>query len=231
MRRPLSLRQREVLQLIDFVGKVDGEAFEGGSAQDIRLKLGSGQFIPGFEDQLTGVKKGEEKTIDVTFPEDYGAEHLAGKAATFDVTVKAVLNGDKPKVDEDFAKSLGLESLDKLNELQVEPILDRLDETMQTSQQTLEQVRQIAESVNSIVSDPATQQLPGNLNDTLQELQNTLNGFSAGSSGYRQLNDTLKQLEMLTRDLQPVAKTLSEKPNALIFDREVKTDPVPRAPQ
>ncbi|CAO1663759.1 MULTISPECIES: intermembrane transport protein PqiB [Salinicola] len=121
--------------------------------------------------------------------------------------------------------------LDKLNELQVEPILDRLDETMQTSQQTLEQVRQIAESVNAIVSDPATQQLPGSLNDTLQELQNTLNGFSAGSSGYRQLNDTLKQLEMLTRDLQPVAKTLSEKPNALIFDREVQTDPVPRAPQ
>ena len=103
--------------VIDFVGKVDGEAFEGGSAEDIRLKIGSGQFIPGFEEQLTGVKKGEEKTIDVTFPEDYGAEHLAGKAATFDVTVKAVLNGDKPKVDEDFAKSLGLESLDKLNEL------------------------------------------------------------------------------------------------------------------
>ncbi|WP_370171635.1 trigger factor [Sphingobium abikonense] len=103
--------------VIDFVGKVDGEAFEGGSAEDIRLKLGSGQFIPGFEEQLTGVKKGEEKTIDVTFPEDYGAEHLAGKAATFDVTVKSVLNGDKPKVDEEFAKSLGLESLDKLNEL------------------------------------------------------------------------------------------------------------------
>ncbi|MCP1471357.1 trigger factor [Sphingobium sp. OAS761] len=103
--------------VIDFVGKVDGEAFEGGSAQDIRLKIGSGQFIPGFEDQLTGVKKGEEKTIDVTFPEDYGAEHLAGKAATFDVTVKSVLDGDKPKVDDDFAKSLGLESLEKLNEL------------------------------------------------------------------------------------------------------------------
>ncbi|WP_342594608.1 intermembrane transport protein PqiB [Salinicola lusitanus] len=121
--------------------------------------------------------------------------------------------------------------LDKLNNLQVEPILDRLDQTMQTSQQTLEQVRQIAESVNAIVSDPATQQLPGSLNDTLQELQNTLNGFSAGSSGYRQLNDTLKQLEILMRDLQPVAKTLREQPNALIFDREVQTDPVPRAPQ
>ncbi|MDH4573311.1 intermembrane transport protein PqiB [Salinicola acroporae] len=121
--------------------------------------------------------------------------------------------------------------LDKLNDLQVEPILERLDQTMQTSQQTLEQVRQIAESVNAIVSDPATQQLPGSLNDTLQELQNTLNGFSAGSSGYRQLNDTLKQLEILMRDLQPVAKTLREQPNALIFDREVQTDPVPRAPQ
>ena len=103
--------------VIDFVGKVDGEVFEGGSAEDVRLTIGSGQFIPGFEEQLTGVKKGEEKTIDVTFPEDYGAEHLAGKAATFDVTVKSVLDADKPKLDDEFAKSLGLEGLDKLNEL------------------------------------------------------------------------------------------------------------------
>lgn len=103
--------------VIDFVGKVDGEVFEGGSAEDVRLKIGAGQFIPGFEEQLTGVKKGEEKTINVTFPEDYGAEHLAGKAATFDVTVKSVLDADKPKLDDEFAKSLGLEGLDKLNEL------------------------------------------------------------------------------------------------------------------
>ena len=103
--------------VIDFVGKVDGEAFEGGSADDIRLKIGAGQFIPGFEEQLTGVKKGEEKTIEVTFPEDYGAEHLAGKAATFDVTVKSILDGDKPKLDDDFAKSLGLEGLAQLNDL------------------------------------------------------------------------------------------------------------------
>ena len=103
--------------VIDFVGKVDGEAFEGGSADDIRLKIGAGQFIPGFEEQLTGVKKGEEKTIEVTFPEDYGAEHLAGKAATFDVTVKSILDGDKPKLDDEFAKSLGLEGLDQLKDL------------------------------------------------------------------------------------------------------------------
>ncbi|MEJ7935157.1 trigger factor [Sphingobium sp. AN558] len=103
--------------VIDFLGKVDGEAFEGGSAQDVKLKLGAGQFIPGFEEQLGGVKQGEEKVIDVTFPADYGASHLAGKAATFDITVKSVLNADKPKVDDEFAKSLGLEGLDQLKEL------------------------------------------------------------------------------------------------------------------
>src|SRR3546814_6879967 len=88
---------------IDFVGKIDGEAFEGGSAEDVKLKIGSGQFIPGFEEQLTGVKKGDEKTITVTFPEDYSAAHLAGKEATFDITVKAILDADKPKLDDDFA--------------------------------------------------------------------------------------------------------------------------------
>src|SRR3546814_9066099 len=74
---------------IDFVGKIDGEAFEGGSAEEVKLKIGSGQFITGFEEQLTGVKKGDEKTITVTFPGDYSAAHVAGQEATFDITVKA----------------------------------------------------------------------------------------------------------------------------------------------
>ncbi|MDO7837080.1 trigger factor [Sphingobium sp. HBC34] len=102
---------------IDFVGKVDGEVFEGGSAEGVKLKIGAGQFIPGFEEQLAGVKKGDEKTIEVTFPEDYGAAHLAGKAATFDVTVQSILDGDKPKLDDEFAKSLGLEGIGQLKDL------------------------------------------------------------------------------------------------------------------
>jgi trigger factor len=102
---------------IDFVGKVDGEVFEGGSAEGVKLKLGAGQFIPGFEEQLTGAKKGDEKTIEVTFPEEYGAAHLAGKPATFDITVQSILDADKPKLDDEFAKSLGLEGLDQLKEL------------------------------------------------------------------------------------------------------------------
>ena len=102
---------------IDFVGKVDGVAFDGGTAEDAALELGSGRFIPGFEEQLVGAKVGDEKTITVTFPADYPAENLKGKEATFDVTVKAVKVPGEAKVDDEFAKNLGLEGLDQLKGL------------------------------------------------------------------------------------------------------------------
>ena len=103
--------------IIDFVGKLGDEKFEGGSAEDQPLEIGSGRFIPGFEEQLVGVKEGDEKTITVTFPEDYPAENLKGKEATFDITVKAVKNPGDMVIDDDFAKSLGLEGLDQLKGL------------------------------------------------------------------------------------------------------------------
>ena len=99
---------------IDFVGKIDGEAFEGGSAEDADLVIGSNRFIPGFEEQLKGAKVGEEKVVEVTFPEDYQAAHLAGKKAAFDVTVKAIKAEAETKIDDEFAKRLGLEDLEKL---------------------------------------------------------------------------------------------------------------------
>ncbi|MBB3951206.1 trigger factor [Aureimonas jatrophae] len=102
---------------MDFVGKVDGEAFQGGTATDSNLVLGSGQFIPGFEDQLVGVKAGDEKTVEVKFPEDYGASHLAGKDAVFDVTVKAVAAPDAMELDDELAKKMGLESIARLREI------------------------------------------------------------------------------------------------------------------
>ena len=102
---------------IDFLGKLDGEPFEGGAAEDADLVIGSGRFIPGFEEQLTGAKVGEEKTIEVTFPENYQAAHLAGKKATFDIKVKAIKAEAESKIDDDFATRIGLESLDKLKEL------------------------------------------------------------------------------------------------------------------
>ncbi|MDO1558762.1 trigger factor [Brevundimonas sp. 2R-24] len=103
--------------IIDFVGKLDGEPFEGGSAEDAALVIGSGRFIPGFEEQLKGAKVGDEKLVEVTFPEDYGAAHLAGKPATFEVKVKAVKAPKAAELNDEFAKQVGLESLDKLKEL------------------------------------------------------------------------------------------------------------------
>lgn len=123
--------------IIDFVGRVDGEEFEGGKAEGSPLVIGSGQFIPGFEDQLTGVKTGDKKTITVTFPEDYPAEHLAGKDAEFDVTVQQVKVEGETKIDDDFAKGLGLEGLDKLKELmrgQIEQELAGLTRTQMKRQ-------------------------------------------------------------------------------------------------
>ena len=97
--------------------RVDGVEFEGGKAENTPLVIGSGQFIPGFEEQLTGVKTGDEKTITVTFPEDYPAENLKGKDAEFDVTVQQVKVPTDTAIDDEFAKNLGLENLDKLKEL------------------------------------------------------------------------------------------------------------------
>src|SRR5690606_18106316 len=102
---------------IDFVGKLDGVAFDGGTGSDQQLVLGSKTFIPGFEDQLVGVKAGDERSITVTFPEDYNAAHLAGKEATFDVTVKEVAKPGELELNDEAAKSLGLESLDRLREI------------------------------------------------------------------------------------------------------------------
>ena len=100
--------------VMDFVGKVDGEAFEGGSAEDFPLELGSGQFIPGFEEQLEGVSAGDEKAVEVTFPEQYQAENLAGKAAVFDCTIKEVKAAAKAEIDDELAKQFGAEDLEAL---------------------------------------------------------------------------------------------------------------------
>ena len=118
--------------IIDFVGKLDGVEFDGGKAEDATLEIGSNRFIPGFEEQLVGAKVGDEKTITVTFPADYPAENLKGKDAQFDITVKAVKVAGETKIDDEFAKNLGLESLEQLKGLlrgQVEQELAGLTRT------------------------------------------------------------------------------------------------------
>ena len=103
--------------LIDFLGTVDGEAFDGGKGEGMRVRLGDGQLIPGFEDQLVGATAGEHRTVKVSFPADYNVAYLAGKAAEFAVTVTGI---DVPEVfplDDEFAKKFGIDSLDALREI------------------------------------------------------------------------------------------------------------------
>jgi trigger factor len=117
--------------IIDFVGTIDGEAFEGGSAQDVPIVLGSGTLIGDFEDQLLGASAGETRTVKVTFPADYPRDTLAGKAAEFAVTVKAVQEMALPALDADFAKALGIEDGD-LDTLRAR-LRERLEQELATA--------------------------------------------------------------------------------------------------
>jgi trigger factor len=132
---------------VSYIGRIDGEPFEGGTDENAQIRLGTTQLIPGFTEQLEGVAAGEERTVNVTFPDAYAAKPLAGKAASFEVKVKEVAAPDPLTLDDEMAKRLGLDSLDKLRDavrLQLKTqldtasrmklkrqLLDRLDEMHQ----------------------------------------------------------------------------------------------------
>lgn len=110
--------------VIDYVGSIDDIPFDGGSAKNAEIEIGAKRFIPGFEETLIGVKTGEQRNLAVTFPENYGAKELAGKPAVFAVTVHSVSSKELAKVDEDFAKNIGIEDGD------VSKIRDKITENM-----------------------------------------------------------------------------------------------------
>ncbi len=123
---------------IDFKGTIDGVAFEGGSAEGVDLELGSGRMIPGFEDQLVGALSGEERDLEVPFPEDYGSEELAGKTAVFASKVTAIKRRELPELDDELAKDVGdFETLDELRNKIREGLQEQLqrssDETLHRS--------------------------------------------------------------------------------------------------
>ena len=103
---------------IDFEGSIDGVAFEGGKGENYSLKIGSGTFIPGFEEQLIGLKPGDEKEINITFPEDYHSEDLKGQPVVFKVKVHEVKEVSIPEIDDEFFKDLGLEGIDTIEALE-----------------------------------------------------------------------------------------------------------------
>ncbi|MCY3753080.1 MAG: trigger factor, partial [Alphaproteobacteria bacterium] len=107
---------------IDFEGKIDGEAFAGGAAEDYEIELGTGEFIPGFEDQLVGARAGESRDVEVEFPEEYNAAHLAGKAAVFSVEVKEIRERKAVDPDDEMAKRIGFDDLASLRQSVVDRI-------------------------------------------------------------------------------------------------------------
>jgi trigger factor len=113
---------------IDFVGKVDGTAFPGGTGTDMNVEVGGEGFIPGFTEQMEGLKPGESRTINVTFPEEYGAKDLAGKAATFDITAKQLRRPVMPAIDDALAKKVGFEDASKLREAVTQQIQREYDQ-------------------------------------------------------------------------------------------------------
>ena len=118
--------------IIDFEGKIDGEPFEGGSGEEYSLEIGSGTFIPGFEEQLIGVEVGEEIDVEVTFPEDYNAEDLAGEDAVFTVEVKEIKAKQKPELNDDFAKEASdYETMDEWKENLREEIKDEKEQQVE----------------------------------------------------------------------------------------------------
>ena len=120
------------LVIMDFEGSVDGEPFEGGKGEGMSIEIGSGRLIPGFEDQLIGAKANEQRTLNVTFPEDYNVAYLKGRDAKFEVTVNEIRRPGETKLDDDFAKSLGLEGIDQMRGLirgQIEQELNGLTRT------------------------------------------------------------------------------------------------------
>jgi paraquat-inducible protein B len=120
--------------------------------------------------------------------------------------------------------------LDKLNGLKVEPVLSGLDKNLQQSEKTMQEIRTLSQQVNQLLSQPDLQQMPANINQTMQELRTTLKGLSPESPAYQELTTTLQRLDKALRDIQPLARTLNEQPNAILFDRKPGNDPIPMAP-
>ncbi len=139
--------------VIDFEGFVDGEAFEGGAGQDYPLEIGSNSFIPGFEGQLVGVKSGDSKDVEVTFPEEYHAAELAGKAATFKVTVKEVKGKEFPELNDDLAKEIDAE-VEGIDALRAKLKETTAEEKKQMSAQNLRDDLVEAAAANATIDIP-----------------------------------------------------------------------------
>lgn len=193
--------------VIDFEGFVDGEPFDGGKAENHSLEIGSGQFIPGFEEQLIGKKPGEEVEVAVTFPEDYHAEELAGKEATFKVTIHEVKYKELPQLDDEFAKDLDdeVDTLEELKAKKKEQLLEkRTEEADNKKRETL--IEKASENSEIAIPDAMVE---SELDQMVQEFEQRLQMQGMTLEMYSQFSgqdkDALK--EQMREDAKKRVKT------------------------
>ncbi len=182
--------------VIDFVGKIDGEAFDGGAAEGASLEIGAKRFIPGFEEQLIGVATGDERVLNVTFPEDYPVETLKGKAATFDVAVKAVRAAKTPTVDDALATAFGMEGLEQLRKM----VRDRL-EADHTAQSRMKAKRALFDKLDELHDFPLP---PGMVQGEFDEIWKQLSADR--DAGKLDEDDAAKSEDELKADYRKIAE-------------------------
>jgi trigger factor len=216
---------------IDFVGSIDGVEFDGGKGEDIPLEIGSNQFIPGFEEQLINAKVGDDVVVKVSFPADYGAANLAGKAAEFKVKVKGIQQPAENKIDEDFAKRLGFEDLAKLTDM-VKTGLDR-----EFSQMTAMKLKR---DVLDAMDKQYTFDLPEKLVEAefnsiwaalTNEMQKAGKTFADEDTTEEKARDEYKKISERRVRLGLVLGTIGEKEGVQIADQELQQALINRARQ
>ena len=216
---------------IGFVGKVNGKVFDGGTAEDVPLELGSGQFIPGFEDQLIGAKAGAELTVNVTFPATYGVKELAGKPAEFAVKVAGVEGPKEGTVDDEFAKKMGFEDLGKLKDM----IRSRLSQEY-ASMTSMKLKRDVLDALDKLYSFELPQRLVeaefgGIWKALVDEMQKAGKSFAdEGTTEEAALKEYRAIAERRVR-LGLVLGTLGEKEGIQVNEQELQQSLMARARQ
>ncbi|MDZ7671966.1 MAG: trigger factor [Halanaerobiales bacterium] len=213
--------------IIDFEGKKDGEKFPGGSAEEYSLEIGSNTFIPGFEEQLIGAKVGEELELNVTFPEDYNAEDLAGEEVIFDVKVKEIKQKELPELDDEFAKEVSdYETFDKYRE----SIEERLQKSKKDSTQREYENKLIEKASENAEIDVPNKMVEDELNKMFQnfaqsvsqqgmEVEDYLNYIGTDENGWKEQNR--EAAENRTRS-NLVLEAIAEKEGIEISDEEIE---------
>lgn len=209
--------QKGDMATIDFTGRVDGEEFEGGKASDYVLEIGSGSFIPGFEEQLEGMAAGETKVISVTFPEDYHNKELAGKEAEFTVTVKALKRKELAPLDDEFAKDVS--EFDTLEELRAD-VLNNLKKAAEERAEQAKRTEVVSKAVDNAQVELPEEMVNDQVESMVKDMERSLMMQGLSMENYFKYTDS--NLEQLKENFRPEAERTEK--TALVLDAIAKKE-------